>query len=505
VGIIEVKKFLIKIFSLIIFSLAISISGCNVADKINENILDIENDDSTQNGSNIDNNKNNDDLNNSKPDNNASTDINTSIGDGINVGGDTNNSDGINVGGDTNLSQCATGYHIENNQCVQDNPTVIDVDEFNLSFPNYDNAKSINLIMAKNAIKQIVIRSNPKQTDTNTKLVYYQYTNNSVVTPTLAFNGAPIVSENYDYKFTLTSGNLTGKDEFQLTLENENGFTDSVYINVEVVNQIKLAGIRETYTLVTDGEEQNITITAYNTLGNPLEFEIVNQALINEEGNLNLIVIGSKKFATNTASGVDFKFSARGLEDDSRQVQIKVKDTLTGTVESIYITIESVKRNTYFYVDLYECGETLTKSFEVTSDENTPLSPDGVYSADNAIYIKSTHDMAYDIGNKFSTVMIFHPTTGTQYSYDTYGKEYIRNLDTGNKIATIYYATHLQGIRYYIKYYNEDKNSIVCEKRNFGYIDTVDGGAIGTWEEQYSTPELDLDSVSGTGTIPTIF
>lgn len=501
-------KYIIKTINISLFSLVILLSGCNVADNINKEILDIEDSDSQTNVNPPDgDNQNPPDDNDSDP---INVDTNLSQGE-ENVTGD-GGTDGTNQEPSDNTTdpqQCPTGYHIDGEQCIPDQTggsEYIDVEEFNLTLPDFNNQKSATIVMGKNEEKSITIRSNPKQTDINTKLSLIQYTNNSVVSSALIFEGAPIVSQNYDYGFKLISSSLTGKDEFQLTLENDNGFTDSVYINVEVVDQIMISGVREKYTLVTDGDEQNITITGYNTLGNPLEFEIVNQAVINEEMKLALIVQGSKIFNTNTASGVDFKFSARGLEDEKREVEIRVKDRSTGTVESIFVTIESVKRNTVFYVDLYECNEEYNKNYDVTSDENTPLSPDGVYSADNAIYLKSTHEMDYDIGNRFSTVMVFHPTTGQQYSYDTYGKEYIRNIDTGKSVATIYYATSLQGVRYYVKYYNEDKNSIVCEKRNFPYLDTVSDETIGSWEEQYSTPEVDLESSSGVdGSIPTIF
>jgi hypothetical protein len=483
-----------------ILTLSIIFSGCNVADKINENILDIEKDplDNTQN----------------KSDNNLTGNNGTIVVDKNNSTTiiDKNNSNNGNNSGtnDTNQTpQCQTGYHISGEQCVQDinNSTpVIEVNEFNLTFPEYNNAKSIDIVMAKNSTKNIVIRSNPKQTVTTTKLQYQQYTTNRAVIPTLIFGGAPIVSENFDYRFKIDSNVTIGKDEFRLFLENDKGFTDSVYVNVQVVDQIQLSGVRTNYSLVTGGDEQNITITAYNTLGNPLEFEIIDQSMINDAGKISLVINGSKIFSSNTKNGVDFKFSARGLKEETQYVEIKVKDKTTGTTKSINIYIESIKRNTEFYVDLYECNENLSKVYEVTTDTNTPLSPDGVYSSDNSIYLKSTHEMNYDIGNKFSTVMLFHPTNGQQYSYKTYGKEYVVNTNSGDRVAVIYFAKHLQGVRYYIKYYDEDKNSVICEKRNFPNIDTIEGETIQSLEDQYTTPDIQINSSSnGTGSIPQIF
>ena len=349
-----------------ILTMSVIFSGCNVADKINENILNIEENplDNTQNKSDNNLTGNNGTTVVDKNDSTIIDKNNSTIG----------NNSGTN---DTNqTTQCQTGYHISGEQCVQDinNSTpVIEVNEFNLTFPEYNNAKSIDIVMAKNSTKNIVIRSNPKQTVTTTKLQYQQYTTNRAVIPTLIFGGAPIVSENFDYRFKIDSNVTIGKDEFRLFLENDKGFTDSVYVNVQVVDQIQLSGVRTNYSLVTGGDEQNITITAYNTLGNPLEFEIIDQSMINDTGKISLVINGSKIFSSNTKNGVNFKFSARGLKEETQYVEIKVKDKTTGTTKSINIYIESIKRNTEFYVDLYECNENLSKVYEVTTDTNTPL------------------------------------------------------------------------------------------------------------------------------------
>jgi len=502
-------KLISKILNISFISAFLLLSGCNVADKINENILDIKEEEPVV-----------DSVKKEQEDNSSINDGNTTIIDGnsckdgtyfdsenskcvknpicgdgtyldsetkkcLPIGSSKNCGEGTHFDAQSNScildttsgdESCKTNFHFEAGQCVPDKTQDILINEFNLTLPDYENRKSINIKIGKNDSKLITIRSNPKQNDITNKLKVFQFTNNSVVNLEPLFGGAPIVNQNYDFSIRVSSQDSAGKDEFQLTLNNSNGFTDSVYINVEVIDQITLSGVRNRiypYTAVTDGVEQNITITAYNLLGNQLEFKIVNKDIINEEGKLLLIINGSSIF-NQTKDGVNFKFSVRGLEDDKREVEIQVTDKVTGTVESIYITIESVRRNTQFYADLYECGEDYnSNSYEETSDENTDQSTSGVYSADRAIYLKSINNMDYDIGNKFSTVMLFHPTTGDEYSYDTYGKEYLTNVDTGKQIAILYYAKHLQGIQYFIKYYNEDKNSVVCEKRFFGFIDAV--------------------------------
>ena len=483
------KKNLLYTF---LISTILLLSGCNVADKINEDLLGIEDkgsekifvpqeDNSSVNDGNTDINDTNGNSNGGRGCE-AGTYLDTISNTCLpyivcEAGTHLDTSTNVCIVDENTTITCQTGFHLENGKCkiIDSNITII-ANEFNLTLPEYENKKSINIKIGKNDSKIITIRSDPKQTDMTNKLEVFQFTNNSVATLIPMFDGAPRYDQNYDFTIRITSKDTPGKDEFQITLDNANGFTDSVYINVEVIDQITLSGVRNRiypYTAVTDGDEQNITITAYNLLDNPLKFEIINREAIIEEGNLLLIINGSSKFH-NTVGGVDFKFSVRGLEDDKREVEIRVTDTVTGTIESIFITIESVRRNTQFYADLYECGEEYnSNNYEETSDANTDQSPNGLYSADRAIYLKSINNMDYDIGNKFSTVMLFHPTNGAEYSYDSYGKEYLTNLDTGKKVAVLYYAKHLQGLMYFIKYYNEDKNSIVCEKRYFGFIDAV--------------------------------
>ncbi len=494
-------KYLIKTINTSLVLLIILFSGCNVADDINKNILEIEEDDedtssSTSSKSNSENKVKDESEQNTSSDTTIQiTDTNISTGTDSPIE-DTNDSTSSN--NDNNSSSqplsCDIGYHIENDTCVIDP----EISEFNLTILKENRQiklqdeynKSAVIMMGKNENRQITIKSNPKQP--GTKLNLNNLTNNDVVITTLNLNGVAIADKDYNYGLILSSGEKTGKEEFQLTLTNDKGYTDSVYINVEVINQIKLFAPRQKYTLVRGGDFQNITIRAFNLLGNPLQFEIVQQKEINDNKKLLLTIQGSKVFYKNTQTGVDFKFSAKGLDEVKREIEIKVTDTKTNTSDSIFITIESVKRNSVFYVDLYECNEDYTKNYSVTQDANTPTSPDGVYSADNAIYIKSTHEMSYDIGNRFSTVMVFHQVTGNGYSYDRYGREYIRNQTTGENIATLYYADVLQGMRYYIKYFDENKNSIVCEKRNFPYLGAVSQDDIeSSWVDAYSIPSGD--------------
>jgi hypothetical protein len=532
------KKFL-NIINLSLFSIFILLSGCNVADNINKDLLGIEDEDnSNPPPSNSDDSQpddsSDDDNSNPPPSNNDNNQPDDSSDDSnITSNGDSNLSSGSNdndtqetpmecesgyhLEGDTCVvdtvtcdddqilqngecvdvtTTCSTGYHLSGGTCVPDSSGGLDyveVVEFNLSLPEYNNQKSIDIIMPKNHEKVVIVRSNPKQTDINLKMQLHQFTNNSVVDAMLQAEGSPIVAQNYDYGVIFTSGDAIGKDEFQLTLENDTGFSDSVYINMQVIDQITLTKARDKYTVVTDGDAVNIVIGGYNALNNPLEFEIVDLTQINNEKNLAIVVNGSRIFNTDTVDGVDFNFSVRGLEDWKESVEIKVKDRSTGTTESLFLTIESAKRSTAIYEDLEECNEDYNRNyFEATSDSNTPQSPDGIYSSDNAIYLKSTYNMDYDIGNTFSTVMVFHPTNG-QYSYDSYARETISNLDTGKRIATIYYANYLQGMDYFVKYYNEDKNQVVCERRTFPVISAA---PIEDWESGLYTPtESEIPSI----------
>jgi len=492
-------KHFFAFLNILIFSLFIS-TGCNVVDDINENVLDIQPTDETVTA-----------KNNKTPVNNGKTDIdkekiqdgNTSVSGGESCGTgthynatteicevDSNNSNGSNMcgtgthlengqcianTGDYQNTVCQTNYHLVSGQCVSDNTQVIAIEEFNLTIleSKKSDRKSINIVMGKNDEQTITIRSNPKQKDISNKMEFFQLSNNNIVTPYLFFDGAPRVDKDYDFTFKVTSKESIGKDEFQLTLRNSQGFTDSVFVNVEIVDQISLSGVRKTYTTVTDGEPIDINIKATNIFNTPLKFEIVDLAIINEERKLIITQNGLSNFVSKTKDGIMFKFSVKGLENDKRDIEVKVSDTATGTVKSIYLTIESVRRNTQFYADLYECGEEYNKNYEITNDVNTPEDQDGSYSADNAIFLKSLVKMDYDIANRFSKVIIFHPTNGDQYSYGSYGKEYLTNLNTGKRIAVLYFAKHLQGLKYFIKYYNEDRNTIVCEKRYFGYIDAI--------------------------------
>ncbi len=463
-----------------------TISACNVADNINENILDIEDNDE-------------DSTNNTNDVNDNTEEPTDSSGDDIIIGGGDTTTPDTDDDSDT-TDDTTTDDTTTDNTTTDDDTTTDDTEEdndvkdFTLTFPEYSDKTSIEISMGTNERKQVLIRSTPVQED---EIIEYELiSGDGVVKENLILQGEAIADRNYDYLFTMESNNTLGTDMFELFMTNSKGFSRQVTIQITVEDQLILyPPTRSIYPIVVNGDEQNISIQAKNTLGHELLFSILNLAEINAEKNIRLSVIGGTVFDSGTENGVELILSARGLAVGTADVQIKVLDTETNSAKYMVFSIESVNRNTEFKSDLYECGESSTAGYESTSDANTPTDPDGTYSSDNAIYLRSIYEMNYDTGNTFSKVILFHQTTRQEgVIYPEYGRSYITNIQTGQEIAIVHYAPHLATTSYFIKYYDEDKDSIVCEKRYFPETGTITVNELEASLDSYVNTDVQISS-----------
>jgi hypothetical protein len=240
-----------------------TISACNVADNINENILDIEDNDE-------------DSTNNTNDVNDNTEEPTDSSGDDIIIGGGDTTTPDTDDDSDT-TDDTTTDDTTTDNTTTDDDTTTDDTEEdndvkdFTLTFPEYSDKTSIEISMGTNERKQVLIRSTPVQED---EIIEYELiSGDGVVKENLILQGEAIADRNYDYLFTMESNNTLGTDMFELFMTNSKGFSRQVTIQITVEDQLILyPPTRSIYPIVVNGDEQNISIQAKNTLGHELLF-----------------------------------------------------------------------------------------------------------------------------------------------------------------------------------------------------------------------------------------
>jgi hypothetical protein len=459
-------KYLLSIF-ILLFS--VSFTGCEVLDKINENVLDIDDDEETTTQ-----------VEEETQDNNESESDNG--GDNIlDVGTDTSNDDSNNVVVEPEPEPDPVEPEPDPVEPVEPDQDVVEPSEtvtsdFTLTLPEYNNAQSYDFIMGTNQHLEIRVRSTPVQQEQ--VLTLTRLDGEGAITDdriTLTLDGQARVDKEYDYTVQVASTGVLGTDKFRLELDN-GSYKKKVDITITVKKQLSITGIKNegaTYPIVADGDEINITLYAKNAFGNALKFDIKDESLINERGVIRLFV-ERKLFETNTENGVQFTMGVIGLTEGLENIEIEMTELEdgkpTGASEDYFFSIESTKRNTEMTYDLFECGISSTTGFERTVDNNSPASPDATQSPDGLIYLLSRHET--NLGNNFSTVLVYYQTMPTNSSTDyEYGIHYIFDPKTGAEIANIYYDSALAGTKFFVKYYSEKDKDIVCRESAFPSFD----------------------------------
>jgi hypothetical protein len=485
---------ILTIFALI-SSFSLFFSGCEVVDKINKEILDIDDDEETTAIV----------IEETTPDETTDEiDETDSVVDGNEDTGTIPNDDVPSLDDEVVSDEednSVVDSNVDNTTDIEDTEEVIDdsilVTDFTLTLPDYNNASSYDFKMGTNQNLEIRIRSTPTQQDEVITLKKLE--GEGAITDdriTLTLDGQARVDKEYDYTIQVASSNILGIDKFRVELDNGT-YKKKIDFTITVEKQLSITAIKNegaTYPIVADGDEVNITLYASNTLGNDLKFDIKDEALINEREIISLF-IEKKLFQENTENGIEFTMQVIGLKEGTENIEIEMTELKngkpTGASEDYFFNIESTKRNTEMTYDLFECGVSSTTGYERTVDDNSPASPDASQSADGLIYLLSRHET--NIGNNFSKVLVYHQTmTATSSGDFEYGIHYIFDPKNGAEIANIYYDSTLAGTKFFVKYYSESDKDIVCRESAFPSFDpqTYDSTDINNYSQ--TTDSIDF-------------
>jgi len=467
-------------------------SGCgDVFDSINKELLDIDDDETKSSSSSSTT------TSSSTSTTGGSSGIDVNIGDG-NSSSSSSSTTTTSSGGNSSSTTSSGSTDSDNSSSGDSSSGSTPNDDsnftFSLSFPEFENKKAIELDLGFKEKQEIEIIVTPQQPDLILELKDSSGDSGTLKKAELLRDGEPNSDSENNYKFYIESEEKAGRESFRLQLESEY-FSDFVDIDVNVIKQIKVTSARETYDLLIKGDEQNITIEALNLKGHPLEFSIENIDDINDREVVELTYSGQRVFTKDTDNVVQFMFLAKGIQEGVEKITVKVKDREADYSDYIPITLQSNRANKRLFEDLYECGSNYSnvnlKEYEITVDSNTRDSLGGSQSNDKALTLLSSYNLKYDIGNEFSTVMVFHPRQIT-YTQSDYGKYYIYLKSDNKQIASVYYGSSLEDREFFVKYYDENTNGVVCESHRFPPMQTISNSLV----IQETTDKNDMPQMS---------
>jgi len=288
-----------------------------------------------------------------------------------------------------------------------------------------------------------------------------------VVNPSLFEYSQPVYLGNGKYQLDITAKNTTGTGSLNFIVQNQY-HSEGEKVDIKISNPIKAIDIKREYT-VLEGEEFNISVRFENPRGDTLRFVLnENSAILDawRDGE-SLFDNGESK------TGVTYNFVVKGLNEGEDNITLRVIDTTMDPDFSLDYNIKIIVKvpdETAIQEELakYSCEDIqLNSSRYVYVDDayGGEVAP----SPDNAIELESANSL-YGEGAYLSRVVVLYPSiysSGEGYGGSDYRNFYIYNQNNKKYIGLLKYAPSLGGNEFYVKYYDKNSNSIICEKHKF--------------------------------------
>jgi len=186
-----------------------------------------------------------------------------------------------------------------------------------------------------------------------------------------------------------------------------------------------------------------------------------------------IMIDGDRLFSNNTddENGITLKLMVDGNQTGEEFLDVNVTDLTLNYTKTHKIIVEVVERSaTNLVEDLYECGlNSELNSYEVTADSfDTSGSETEVNDAN--LKVKSLNEIENRVD--LSTVVGFtddgKDTSGSDGEYYIY-----TNSQPFKDIGYIKYKESLSNTEFYVKYYDENLNKVICEKHRFPELSGV--------------------------------
>lgn len=271
---------------------------------------------------------------------------------------------------------------------------------------------------------------------------------------------------NYQFKIT-PKGVREGDTYFKFFVKNRYR-SEYVQFTIESKEITEIIDVKERYQIYKDSNE-TIELKFRNDRGHPLEFNIDGSNMSYSE----IMIDGDRLFSNNTddENGITLKLMVDGNQTGEEFLDVNVTDLTLNYTKTHKIIVEVVERSaTNLVEDLYECGlNSELNSYEVTADSfDTSGSETEVNDAN--LKVKSLNEIENRVD--LSTVVVFtvdgKDTSGSDGEYYIY-----TNSQPFKDIGYIKYKESLSNTEFYVKYYDENLNKVICEKHRFPELSGV--------------------------------
>ena len=294
----------------------------------------------------------------------------------------------------------------------------------------------------------------------------------------LIFNSSKIVkiSDNR-FELNITAKNIEGSGSFSFVAQNE-FFSTSSKINIEIKKPINIYNLYNSYTLFT-GQTYDINFNFKTPRGNNLMIDITNSSNSNfdiypshlklqnvYDKNHTIKVVGKNKGVSSILMTVtdnttvptyivEIPIQINVVESDETEIQQALKDR----EKNIFICRSSLlSKSSFEYIsDTYD--ENYVKA---TGDD----SPNRIDPMPRELISVLSENSSYPTNPLFSTILVLYPV-GIQSDGILDETFNVYNHNNNSYIGEVKYSTEARGREFYVKYYDNVTDSVICEKHKF--------------------------------------
>jgi len=258
----------------------------------------------------------------------------------------------------------------------------------------------------------------------------------------------------------------TGQASLNFMVQNQY-YAQSQEIKITISNPVNIISLKNSYTVV-EGEERNITARFNNIRGDDLKFK-----LIENSSKFDAWRVGDSYFSNGESrNGVNYNFKVKGTLAGEDELILRVTDTSMEPeyIQDFPIKIVVEKRDDEVVnseLAKYSCGDIQIDKTKYIYIDNA-YGDGAIGGPDNEVELESLNSI-YPKGNYLSRIVLLYPV-GYGGDENLAGEFYIYNQSNHRYIGIVRYGKKLSKKPFFIKYYDEETNSVKCESHTFSPI-----------------------------------
>jgi hypothetical protein len=270
------------------------------------------------------------------------------------------------------------------------------------------------------------------------------------------------------YEVNVTAKEIEGIGAFTFAIQN-NYFATSSDVKIDVKKPISVYNLYNNYSVIL-GDTLKIQFNLVNPRGDDLSIKIANSS------NLIFDAFPNEQTLLNVKD-TNFTLEVKGLAEGENTLILQITDVSLSPNYSIEIPVKIIvsKSDSQLVEEelktkesaIFTCRDaTLNSStYEYVSDiydDNMSIT----YSPENLISVRSDNSAYQAVAPGYSTLLVLYPVGLTS---DNVLDQTFNAFDhnTNQYIGQIKYSKIMSGQEFYLKYYDNASNTVICEKHRF--------------------------------------